>query len=127
MSRHILLAHRVNSEDDMLVVERTLMVLLKGEADTSIFFESEKYSAVRSSALSDQPSESSASFKNLTISVQPSKNRLSKYCTVTVSYANAESEKSSPTNRDSTHQWLSERYRPVKEPEEDEETWYYAL
>ena len=103
-----------------------MKVLLKGEADTSKFFESENYAAVRSSALSDSPSEFSASFKNLKISVQPSKKQMIKECTVTVSWSNADVE--SPTTRDSASQWLTERYRLVKEPEADEaDTWHYTL
>ena len=121
---HILLAHNIHSESDILVVEKAIGVLLKEGDDYSKFLASEKYVTLRASALSENPYELSASFKNITVSVLPSKNSIAKECIVTVSWS--KTAQISPTNRDLVRDLLSDKYRLAHESDETE-TWHYTL
>ena len=121
---HILLAHNIHSESDILVVEKAIGVLLKEGDDYSKFLASEKYVTPRASALSENPYELSASFKNITVSVLPSKNSIAKECIVTVSWS--KTAQISPTNRDLVRDLLSDKYRLAHESDETE-TWHYTL
>ena len=121
---HILLAHNIHSENDILVVEKAIGVLLKEGDDYSKFLASEKYVTLRASALSENPYELSASFKNITVSVLPSKNSIAKECIVTVSWS--KTAQISPTNRDLVRDLLSDKYRLAHESDETE-TWHYTL
>ena len=121
---HILLAHNIHSESDILVVEKAIGVLLKEGDDYSKFLASEKYVTLRASALSENPYELSASFKNITVSVLPSKNSIAKEFIVTVSWS--KTAQISPTNRDLVRDLLSDKYRLAHESDETE-TWHYTL
>jgi hypothetical protein len=125
---HILLAHHVRSADDFQVVDKAIGVLLKGEGDASRFLQSEKYAAVRSSALADPPSESDVYFKNLKLSVIPSKNSLVKESTVTLSWMNnSEPESPNKTKIVGSKHWFSEEFGLEPDRAEELIAWHYTL
>ena len=123
----MLLAHHVRSADDFQVVDKAIGLLLKGEGDASRFLQSEKYAAVRSSALADPPSESDVYFKNLKLSAIPSKNSLVKESTVTLSWMNNEPDSPSNTKNVGSKHWFSETFGLEPDKTEDSIAWHYTL
>ncbi len=127
MGHHILLAHHVHSADDFQVVDRAIGILLKGEGDASRFLQSEKYAAVRSSALADPPSESEVYFKNIKLSVIPPKSPQIKESTVTLSWMNNEPESPNNTKNVGSKHWYSENFGLEPDQKEDSIAWHYTL
>ena len=84
MVEHILLAHQVSAETDILVVEKAISFLLKGDEACKLL-ESKDYIALRKDAISDLPTKCAMLFNNLKISIHPSKDKRTKDCTITLS------------------------------------------
>mmetsp|Transcript_36937 Transcript_36937/g.77156 ORF Transcript_36937/g.77156 Transcript_36937/m.77156 type:complete len:119 (-) Transcript_36937:157-513(-) len=85
MTEHILLAHRVSREADILVVEKAIGLLLKG-GDACHFLASEDYVALRNNALSENPSKSAVLFGSLKVSTHLAKCPGVQDCTVALSW-----------------------------------------
>ncbi len=98
MTEHILLAHRVSREADILVVEKAIGLLLKG-GEACHFLASEDYVALRNNALSENPSKAAVLCGSLKVSTHLAK--CSEDCTVALSWIKP---KTQPTPARCSHQ-----------------------
>ncbi len=85
MSEHIILARLVSAETDILVLEKAITFLLKGE-EAGELFEREDYVTLRQDAISGVQSKRSVLFNTYKISVHPSKDTTVKECIVALSF-----------------------------------------
>mmetsp|Transcript_44761 Transcript_44761/g.119276 ORF Transcript_44761/g.119276 Transcript_44761/m.119276 type:complete len:125 (+) Transcript_44761:57-431(+) len=89
MAEHILLARRVESETDLLVVEKAISFLLPEDSARKVF-ESEGFLALRAASLCSSTAKFESKQGNLRISLHPPKGDMVKECTITLSLINTE-------------------------------------